>query len=48
MAEMTVNEREYYGRRLDRILTEIRENPEIMARIRERVEENREAAKRNG
>lgn len=43
---MTASEREHFGRRLDRILAEIRDNPEMMARIRERAEENRKAQPR--
>lgn len=37
-----------FKRRMNIILAQIKDDPEIMAKIRARVEENREAAKRNG
>ena len=37
-----------YGRRLLNILDTIRQDPEAMAKVKERVKENREAAKRGG
>ena len=46
--DLSAAERTYFSRRLGRIMQEIRDNPETMARIRERVEKNRKAEKRNG